>query len=334
MHYKNIRVDKSLYKNENGFSAALEKLDPSEQYVGSELAAMDAFSRQLKRFGIKVNGAGSSTVAKFFSTADSAALFPEYVSRAVAAGSKDESVIEQIISARTEISSMDYRSITTDLRDPSGISYTHTIGEGEEIPTTNITLNENLVTLNKRGRLLRASYEAIKFQRLDVFTVALKQIGAFIAKAQLRDAMGVLIGSGANAAEVITQSGAELSYTDLLALWSRFEDFEMNVLLASPSTAARILNIPELRDPLAGLGFASGGGLGTPLGAKLIKTAATPDDKIIALDRRFALEMVSAGGVQVEYDKLIDSQLERASVTSICGFSKLFPEAVKVLNCS
>jgi len=334
MHYENVRVDKSLYKNAGGFVAALEKLDPSERYAGGELSGLDAFQRQLKRFDIKVNGAGSSTIAKFFSTADSAALFPEYVSRAVAQGAKDENVIEEIISARTEISSMDYRSITTDLIDPPGSSHSDTIGEGEEIPVTNITLNENLVTLKKRGRLLRASYEAIKFQRLDVFTVALRQIGAFIAKAKLKDAMDALIGSGASAAEVINQSGGTLSYTDLLALWSRFEDFEMNVLLASPATAARILNIPELRDPLAGLGFQSGGGLGTPLGARLIKTAVAPNDRIIALDRRFALEMVSAGGVAVEYDKLIDSQLERAAVTSICGFSKLFPEAVKVLAVS
>ena len=334
MHYENIRIDKSLYKSAGGFLAALEKLDPSERYGAGELSGLDAFGRQLKRFDIKVSGAGSSAIAKFFSTADSAALFPEYVARAVAQGAKDESVLDEIISARTEISSMDYRSITTDLIDPPGLSSSDSIGEGEEIPVTNITLNENLVTLKKRGRLLRASYEAIKFQRLDVFTVALKQIGGFIAKAQLKDALESLIGNGNRAAEVINQGGATLAYTDLLALWSLFEDFEMNVLLASPATAARVLNIPELRDPLAGLGFQGSGGLGTPLGAKLIKTAVAPDDKIIALDRRFALEMVSAGGVQVEYDKLIDTQLERAAVTSICGFSKLFPDAVKVLSVS
>ncbi|MCL2580505.1 MAG: phage major capsid protein [Oscillospiraceae bacterium] len=333
MQYQNVRVDKSLYKSGGGFLAALEKLDPSERYAGSELAGMDAFQRQLKRFGIKVSGAGSSNIAKFFSTGDSAALFPEYVSRAVESGAKDQSVLDEIISAKTEISSMDYRSITTDLAHPGGEGYGHTIGEGEEIPVTNITLNENLVTLKKRGRLLRASYEAIKFQRLDVFTVALKQIGAFIAKAQLKDAMEVLAGSGGNAAEVIEQAGAQLSYADLLALWSKFVDFEMNVLLASPQTAAKVLSIPELRDPIAGVGFQNDGGLGTPLGAKLIKTAVAPEGKIIALDRKFALEMVTAGGVQVEYDKLIDTQLERASVTSICGFSKLFPDAVKVLNC-
>jgi len=329
MQYQNIRIDKSLYKNAGGFLAALEKLDPSEQYRGTELAGLDAFQRQLKRFDIKVSGPGSSPIAKFFSTADSAALFPEYVSRAVAQGAQEESILSEIVSARTDIQSLDYRSITTDIGNASDLS--NPIGEGEAIPVTEITLNETLVTLKKRGRLLRASYEAIKFQRLDVFTVALRQIGAYIAKAQLKDAVEVLIGSGDTAAETVNQSGSALSYADLLALWSKFEDFEMNVLLASPATAAAILSIPELRDPAVGLSFAKEGGSITPLGAKLIKTSAVPDGKIIGLDKRFALEMVTAGGIQVEYDKLIDSQLERAAVTSICGFTKLFPAAVKVL---
>ena len=334
MQYETIRVDKSLYKNAGGFLAALEKLDPSERYAnvgGGELAGLDAFQRQLKRFGIKVSGPGSSSISKFFSTADSAALFPEYVSRAVAQGGQDESILDEIISARTDVQSMDYRSITTDLSD-SAQSFGQVIAEGGEIPVTNIVLNENLVSLKKRGRMLRASYEAIKFQRLDVFTVALRQIGAYIAKAQLADAVDTLIGSGANAAETVSQTGSALAYSDLLKLWGKFEDFEMNVLLASPSMAASILNVPELRDPLAGIGFQTGNGLVTPFGAKLIKSAVVPEGKVIALDKRFALEMVTAGGVQVEYDKLIDTQLERAAVTSVCGFTKLFPGAVKVLE--
>ena len=34
----------------------------------------------------------------------------------------------------------------------------------------------------------------------------------------------------------------------------------------------------------------------------------------------------------VEYDKLIDRQLERAAITSISGFAKPYQEASKVLS--
>ena len=72
-------------------------------------------------------------------------------------------------------------------------------------------------------------------------------------------------------------------------------------------------------------------GLILGLGAKLFVSSAVPEGTIIGLDRRYALEMVQAGGINVEYDKLIDCQMERAAVTSIAGFSKIFPDAVKVL---
>ena len=42
--------------------------------------------------------------------------------------------------------------------------------------------------------------------------------------------------------------------------------------------------------------------------------------------------MVQAGGIMTEYDKLIDRQLERAAITEIAGFAKIFTEASKVLS--
>ena len=86
MNYETIRLDKSMYKGGESFSARLEQLDPSAVYQGTPLEGLDAYQRQLKRFDIRVSGPRSSSIEKFFSTADSAALFPEYVTRAVRQG--------------------------------------------------------------------------------------------------------------------------------------------------------------------------------------------------------------------------------------------------------
>ena len=83
--FDNIRLEKGLYAS-GDFTGALEKIDPSENYSGTALEGLDAYQRQLKRFDIKVSGAGSDVVDKFFKTSDSAVLFPEYVSRAVRQG--------------------------------------------------------------------------------------------------------------------------------------------------------------------------------------------------------------------------------------------------------
>ena len=72
--------------------------------------------------------------------------------------------------------------------------------------------------------------------------------------------------------------------------------------------------------------------LAAPLGANLHRTSAVDDGMIIGIDSRYALEQVRAGEVLVEYDKLIDRQLERAAITAICGFGKICDGAAKVLS--
>ena len=53
---------------------------------------------------------------------------------------------------------------------------------------------------------------------------------------------------------------------------------------------------------------------------------------MIGLDKRYALELVEGSGVSVEYDKLIDRQLERAAITGTTGYAKMFTKASMVLE--
>ncbi len=73
-------------------------------------------------------------------------------------------------------------------------------------------------------------------------------------------------------------------------------------------------------------------GLVTPLGAVLLKSSAVPAGTIIGLDKNYALELIRGTDVLVEYDKLIDRQLERAAITTISGFAKVFQNASRVLE--
>ena len=331
--FNNIRLEKGMYASSKGFNACLEELDPSENYKGTALENLDAFQRQLKRFDIRVSGKGSDTVDKFFRTTDSAALFPEYVSRAVRQGMEEADVLSGIIASKTAINGLDYRSITSvPTEDEKELK---TVAEGASIPQTTVRTQENLVTLHKRGRMLVSSYEAIRFQRLDLFTVTLRQIGLYIARSQLADAVNVLInGDGNNnAAEVInTAAAGKLEYTDLVAFWNKLSPYELSAMLASPEMTQKLLSLSEFRDAAAGLNFHATGKMITPLGASLVKSAAVPSGMIVGLDKSCALEMVEAGGIITEYDKLIDRQLERAAVTCTAGFSKIFPDAAKVLS--
>lgn len=331
--YENIKLEKGLYTTGKSFTEALEALDPSENYIGTELEGLDAYQRQLKRFSIKVSGKGSDRVEKFFKTSDSAALFPEYISRAVRAGIDENNLLDKIVATTTNVEALDYRTITSV---PSEEDKTLVlVNEGEAIPETQVKTQENLVKLHKRGRMLVASYEAIRFQRLDLFTVTLRQIGAYIAKAQLKDAVDVLMnGDGNDNAITASTVAAEgtLAYGDLVDFWNSFDPYTLNCIIASPSMASKILKLSEMRDAAAGLNFHSTGNLVTPFGAELVKSSAVAENKLIGLDRTCALELVTAGGVTTEFDKLIDRQLERAAITSIAGFAKIYTPASKALS--
>ena len=333
-NYENITIEKGMYQGKGSLTDVLEKLDPSENYVGTSLEGLDAFSRQLKRFDIRVSGRGSDCVEKFFQSSDSSALFPEYVSRAVYQGMERADVLSNLVATITDIDGMDYRSIVSNPSDDD--KSLKVVNEGAVIPQTTIKTRENLVKLHKRGRMLVASYEALRFQRLDLFTVTLNQIGAYIARAQLKDAISVIINGDGNSNPSDNIESAEndkLSYDDIIKLWANFSPYELNTIVAPTEQMQKILSLSQMQDANAGLDFQGTGKMITPLGATLIHAPEMAAGKIIGLDKNCALEMVRAGGVTTDYDKLIDRQLERAAITCTAGFSKIFTEASKTLSC-
>ena len=225
---------------------------------------------------------------------------------------------------------MDYRSIYSNPTDED--KALQDVEEGAAIPETEVKTKEHLVKLTKRGRMLVASYEAIRFQKLDLFSVMLRQIGAHIQKQQLADAVNVLVNGDGNenaaiqytvGSSPISGTKGSLGYDQLVEFWGQFDPYTMNTILCSTATMTKLLKVAELQNPMTGLNFQGTGKLTTPLGAQLHRTGAVQDGLIIGLDNRYALEQVRAGDVLVEYDKLIDRQLERAAITTIAGFAKI-----------
>ena len=332
MSFDTIRLEKELYASGN-FTKALETLDPDTAYKGTPLEGLDAYQRQLKRFDIKVSGPGSDTVEKFFQTSDSAVLFPEFVARSVRQGMEQADILDRLVATVTNINSLDYRSVSSvPSEDEKELK---TVLEGAFIPETVIHTKDNLVTLKKRGRSLVGSYEALKYQRLNVFAVTLRQIGAYISRTLAKDAADVLInGDGNNNASPVINSAQNgtLAYADLIALWNSLDPYEMNTMIASPDMMAAILNMSEFRDAAAGLTFHGTGKALTPFGSSLIKSSALAQGTILGIDKNSALEMVKAGGVLTEYDKLIDRQLNRAVISCTAGFAKIADGASGILS--
>ncbi len=328
-----IKLEKGMYNVcGKSFTAVLEDMDPSENYIGTPMEGLDAYQRQLKRFDIKVSGAGCDKVEKFFSTTDSAVLFPEYISRAIKQGMEACDVLPEITAAKTVVDGIDYRAITSATE---ALTSSNTGAEGKSLRAVNVNTNSTLVSLKKYGRLFSSTYESLRFQNLDVLAVIFKQIGMDIAGEQVTDAITTLLSTGAGAASTVSSATAgTLAYADLLSLWSSLSPYSPNVMIAAPATIEDIMALSPMQDAKAGLTFHGTGNLITPIGAKLVMSSSVSASNIIGIDKNFALQMVQSGGIKVEYDKLIDKQLERAAISTTVGFSRITSGAVKVLNYS
>ena len=234
------------------------------------------------------------------------------------------SSLPDIAATVTKIDTLDYRTVQTATASDQKIE--DPVAEGAAIPETVIKTAGSLVTLHKRGRLIVSSYETLRHHRLDLFTVILRQIGAYIARRQMKDAVDVLLnGDGTNTGITVTALAAAPTYNDL-------SDYNFNTILAGTTALQALLKITEFKDAQASLNIKGAGKLITPLGATLIHVPSMDAKKIIALDKNCALEMVQAGDVLTDYDKLIDRQMERAAVSAVAGFAQIYGGAAQGLS--
>ncbi|MDD7294873.1 MAG: phage major capsid protein [Oscillospiraceae bacterium] len=315
--YQNVTLEKGLYHLTNkSFVQALEGLDPSAQYADTPLAGLDAYERQLKRFDIRISGPQCDRVEKFFTSTESAVLFPEFVRRAVQQG-MDASMLSEITAVETHTDSSQYLGCTITETD----SYGTATSQSDALTASTILEATSALVLDKYGRVVKASYEAVRRQRLDVFAVFLRSVGMQLAQALMQQAITTLT---AEAGSSSTKAGSAMAYSDLATLYGKFTTYNMNTLLVSPKVAATILAMAEMEDVVP----VEQAQVRLPFGTVLCKVPQMSDNVIIGLDRNFALEMVTGSNLILETDRLIENQLDLITVSLQCGFRVLMKNAV------
>ena len=315
--YQNVTLEKGLYHLTNkSFVQALEGLDPSAQYADTPLAGLDAYERQLKRFDIRISGPQCDRVEKFFTSTESAVLFPEFVRRAVQQG-MDASMLSEITAVETHTDSSQYLGCTITETD----SYGTATSQSDALTASTILEATSALVLDKYGRVVKASYEAVRRQRLDVFAVFLRSVGMQLAQALMQQAITTLT---AEAGSSSTKAGSALAYSDLATLYGKFATYNMNTLLVSPKVAATILAMAEMEDVVP----VEQAQVRLPFGTVLCKVPQMSDNVIIGLDKNFALEMVTGSNLILETDRLIENQLDLITVSLQCGFRVLMKNAV------
>ncbi len=319
--YKDIKLEKGLYNiTGKSFTMALTDLDPDENYKDTELEGLDAYERQLKRFDIKVHGKHCDRVEKFFLSTESAVLFPEFVRRCIKEGMDKASFLPEIVAATTYTDEITYRGLTvTKTGEDSAVK------EGSEMPSTTVKLSSTAINLSKHARKLSCTYESIRKHRIETFAVILKDLGANISRRVNLEAVSVLkVGTSS-----ISPIGDTLTYADLAEFWASMGKHDMTTMICSPSDMAKILAFEEMKYCVSD--YMTSGKVKTPYGVTLVKCSDLYSDIAIGIDKNCALEMIYGTDVIVDFDKLISTQCDEIACSITVGFSKITPDAVKIL---
>ncbi len=330
-----IEVNRDLYLEADGRGLSLSELLESEEYDPSPLhSPLDAFERQLLLAGVRLSGNTPTTVEQFYQKAP--ALLPEFMLREIKKGQAMRPELGKLVASSTAVATNRYTPLFIDTSNDKKFSL-RPVGEGAEIPQLLVTEQTHAITVADYGLALRTSYKALRYRSTAQFRVLLWYIGFKMQTDKIGMVVNTIVngdGNNNSAKVVNTAATGTLSYADLITLWSNFAPFEMTTMVCHIDKLKSILTLTEFKDPLAGYRFQQSGELFTPLGASLVRSDEVPNDLVIGLDSRFAVEEVITQPLVVEYDKIIEQRFEEAVISESVAFAKVVKEASVVLDVS
>jgi hypothetical protein len=338
------------------FSQLLEKINPS-----TADDTLDAFERQCKRFGIILKdvperGIYASTGDMFFQSNQPASriLFPEFLNRVARISLLEDYDLNWIIANTRNIDSGAFRSLY--IEDTAANRRKARVTEMSGFPTTKVTWSEEAGSVYKNGIRLLMSYEFVRRASIPMISLVISRVLLQSRRDDFADAINVLVNGDdhattANPAAVSTLTSLDaaavagtLTYKGYLKFGNLFRPYRMTTAIGTIDTILQVvLCAKPSTDPIQL--FALLQEKGTKLGenitvvnpawsnVSLIIHDDAPTDKLIGLDKRYALERITEIGADLqETNKIINGQFDEIVLSESSNFSKLFTSACKILN--
>lgn len=226
------------------------------------------------------------------------------------------------------------------------------VGEGANIPTATLTDGEYTIRLQKYGRALEVTYEALRRFRLDKIAYYLQRLAIQTEADKVTKVIDTIVSGDGNTnteAEVYNlttlDSGASagtLTLKGWLAFKLKFANpYALTTALVQEGVALQMLtlNMGSANVPLVTVQGPSGFGSFRPINPGLADavalgiTAEAPALKIVALDNRLAVERVFEMGANIqEVERWASKQTQKLVFTETEGFACLDRDAAKILN--
>jgi len=278
------------------------------------------------------------TVERFFQSDPAARwLFPEIVRGAVLEGVRSRPRHPELIFRDEPVSgaAVDLPRVIEDADEEE----MRAVAEGAAIPESAIRYGDRVFRLQKMGRSLLASYEAVRRMSVDLLRLHLRRIGERLGL-DLDARLAVLLAQGHpeypdTAPQIIhTATPGTFTYEDLLTAYAQLRlgnGFTPTHLVCDAATLCALMALEPLRNPMIS-DFDRTGRWPSPLGITLVPITGHPAQRFTLLDARHAAVKLTEQDILVENEKLIARQWERVCVTVVTDFAIAYEKARVVVS--
>lgn len=361
---KDIPLDKGLYDKAHDrgmtLSGLLEDLDPSERDANGEIKGLDAFERQLQRFGIVTKsiperGIFASKGERFFQSGNpaSAVLFPEFINRVARMQMVAPSIVDFIVgTSRPLVGTSTFQSLKISW-DKLNLAKKR-VTQGADFPEAKISWADEALSCFKYGRKIKMTYEFVRRCSLDLLSTLIGLIVTQSRTTEGEDAAAIALAASATYAynhsgagncdpgSTAAQTPRSLTQTGWLKFASTFKPYLCDTLIADTDTLIRYITMTKAGiDPMLLFASLAQGpatirlSLAQNLWAPVtcIAEDTMPANTIVGLQKAYAMERVfEVGADMVETQKLIDTQFEEIVLSESVNFGVVYPNVIRKLT--
>ncbi len=296
---------------------------------------LTAFEMELEAHDVKAFGLFTDRVEKFFQTADTAVLFPEFIANRVYAGALGASIVPEFVAVTSVITGLDFRKLY--LEDTQSGRELKKAARGTEFPETQIKAGKQSISLGKYGRAILFDYEVVYATPINIYAVALQRIGKQIGLDE-SDAMiyALLNGDGnSNGLESAqtkqTAASGSIVKKDIITFAAALpQPYSLNRFVGRKVKMIDFWDaLSDMQNPVAQWGQT---GMNLPRGFEWDR-AIVPTDKLVGVDSSQAVGYVTNDAMNLtETERIIGKQQVRTVVSKRSGFDIIDQDAIGCLE--
>jgi len=343
----------------------LEVLNPSGDNDG-----LTAFERQLKRFGIVTHsnpekGIWSSPGSYFFqeNQPESKILFPAWIQQQAIWSRLMINDVNELLATTRSIVGATYESLSIDDSEILALKgKKFRVNERGRFPTVKISWAEKANKVDKHGVAIDASYEFVRRINLELLGTVVARIMAYDRDGMYNDAVDLMLngdGTSANPAATVTTAQSldatnattgDISYEAWLKWLALWRPFKPTLVIGNVDTLVKLLTMARPNsDPLQMMALLKeiksgsiGGAINTVrdgldyfpnVDFRPVDSTVMADNLILGVDPTSAIErIIEVGSDLQETKKYIENQTTKLVISIADNFSKIWPDACKVLS--